>query len=326
MNAPRTRAEREAFARSTVQQVEHERVQVAAHYEHDPAIFSMVLDRRLAYATGVFQDPAEDLETAQERKFARIKEKLAIAPGERMLDVGCGWGSNLLYLAQHTEGCVHGITLSEKQREVALARAHEWGVASRVRVDVQHVEELDFAPESLDAALFSGSIVHMHNREAIHRQMVRLLRPGGRILISDCLLPRAGARKSREHGHAVHFRRSTWILPAARAERGADSHRAGWHGRHPCRGPHRPLCANARALDRQCPQEPAARPTNDWRTCVSHSSARSTRSRSGNATANIPADTAQRQLRVQKRRAMALAAHEDADGASVRKRKKPFVL
>ncbi len=197
MNAPRTRAEREAFARSAVQQVEHERVQVAAHYEHDPAIFSMVLDRRLAYATGVFQDPAEDLETAQERKFARIKEKLAIASGERVLDVGCGWGSNLLYLAQHTEGCFHGITLSEKQREVALARAQEWGVASRVRVDVQHVEELDFAPESLDAVLFSGSIVHMHNREAIHRQMVRLLRPGGRMLISDCYYPEQ-ARGNRE--------------------------------------------------------------------------------------------------------------------------------
>ena len=189
MNAPRTRAEREALSRSAIEQIEHERVQVAAHYEHDPAIFSMVLDSRLAYATGVFHDAREDLETAQQRKFARIKEKLAIAPGERVLDVGCGWGSNLLYLAQHTAGMFYGITLSEKQREVALARAREWNIASRVRIDVQHVEKLDLEPESLDAVLFSGSIVHMHNREGIHKQMSGLLRPGGRMLISDCYYP-----------------------------------------------------------------------------------------------------------------------------------------
>jgi cyclopropane-fatty-acyl-phospholipid synthase len=197
VNAPRTRAEREALSRSAIDQIEHERVQVAAHYEHDPAIFSMVLDSRLAYATGVFEDPGEDLETAQQRKFARIKEKLAIAPGEHVLDVGCGWGSNLLYLAQHTEGLFHGITLSEKQREIALARACEWNIAARVQIDVRHVEELDFAPESLDAVLFSGSIVHMHNREAIHEQMARLLRPGGRMLISDCYYPEQ-ARGNRE--------------------------------------------------------------------------------------------------------------------------------
>jgi cyclopropane-fatty-acyl-phospholipid synthase len=192
-----TRAERAAMQRSELDQREHERQAVAAHYEHTPEIFSLVLDSRLAYATGIFTDPGEDLETAQLRKYRRIGSKLDIRPGERVLDVGCGWGSNLLFLAQHTGGLFHGITLSARQRDEALARARAWGVADRVRIDVAHVEELDLPAESVDAVLFSGSIVHMHNREAIHARVARLLRPGGRLLISDCYYP-ALVRGDRE--------------------------------------------------------------------------------------------------------------------------------
>lgn len=177
------------MARSHAEQVEHERAEVAAHYQHDPRIFEMVLDSRLAYATGVFHDPGEDLETAQRRKYDRIRAKLAIAPGERVLDVGCGWGSNLLYLAEHTGGVFEGITLSERQREEALARAKAKGLADRVAIHVRHVEDLPLAEGSLDAVLFSGSIVHMHNREAIHARVARALKPGGRVLISDCYFP-----------------------------------------------------------------------------------------------------------------------------------------
>jgi cyclopropane-fatty-acyl-phospholipid synthase len=187
--APRTQAERAAARRSHAEQVEHERAQVAEHYQHDPVIFQMVLDSRLAYATGVFHDPSEDLETAQTRKYERIRQKLAIQPGERVLDVGCGWGSNLLYLAQHTRGVFQGITLSAKQRDEALARARASGVDDRVNIHVCHVEDLAIEPESLDVVLFSGSIVHMHNREAIHALVARALKPGGRVLISDCYFP-----------------------------------------------------------------------------------------------------------------------------------------
>ena len=193
----RTAAERAAESRSPAQQIEHERAEVAAHYQHDPEIFRMVLDSRLAYATGVFDDPGEDLEVAQARKYERIRRKLAIQPGERVLDVGCGWGSNLLYLAEHTGGSFHGITLSARQRDEALARARAAGVGERVRIDVCHVEELALAPASIDVALFSGSIVHMHDREAVHARVARALRPGGRVLISDCYFPEE-ARGDRE--------------------------------------------------------------------------------------------------------------------------------
>ena len=190
MNAiAHTRAEREANLRSAADQREHERQAVAAHYEHSPEIFSLVLDSRLAYATGVYEAADEDLETAQTRKYARIAAKLNIQPGQRVLDVGCGWGSNLLYLAQHTDGVFQGITLSAQQREEALRRARAWGVADRIQIDVCHVEDLQLAPESFDAILFSGSIVHMHNRPAIHEWAGRTLKPGGRVLISDCYFP-----------------------------------------------------------------------------------------------------------------------------------------
>ncbi|MFY0533422.1 SAM-dependent methyltransferase [Nannocystis pusilla] len=187
--AAHTRAERDANLRSVADQREHERQAVAAHYEHNPEIFSLVLDSRLAYATGVYEHAGEDLETAQARKYARIAAKLDIRPGQRVLDVGCGWGSNLLYLAQHSEGVFQGITLSAQQREEALRRARAWGVADRVKIDVCHVEDLDLKPESFDAVLFSGSIVHMHNRPAVHQMVGEVLKPGGRVLISDCYFP-----------------------------------------------------------------------------------------------------------------------------------------
>jgi cyclopropane-fatty-acyl-phospholipid synthase len=184
-----TLLEQEATARGIADQREHERQRVAEHYEHRPEIFELVLDRRLAYATGIFRQ-GDDLETAQARKYEFVKESLAVLPGHEVLDVGCGWGSNLLYLAEHTHGRFRGITLSAKQREVALARAKAAGVSDRVRVDLSHIEDLSLEPESLDAILFVGSIVHMHHREDIHRRVGAALRPGGRLLISDCFFPR----------------------------------------------------------------------------------------------------------------------------------------
>lgn len=195
-----THVDRAAAHRSGPEQREFERREVAAHYEHDPEIFSLVLDSRLAYSTGIFLQPDDDLEAAQERKFSHIRELLALQPGDRVFDAGCGWGSVAIELAG-AGARVHGVTLSKRQREVALERARRRGLADRVRVDLTHVEEVDLAPESVDAVIFVGSIVHMHNRDAIHRWVARVLRPSGRLFISDCYFPvderNRGPRDSR---------------------------------------------------------------------------------------------------------------------------------
>jgi cyclopropane-fatty-acyl-phospholipid synthase len=189
--------------RSAAEQREYERARVAEHYEHHPEIFELVLDRRLAYATAIFARPGEALDAAQERKYGWIAEQLDIRPGERALDVGCGWGSNLLYLAEHTQGELHGVTLSAQQRAFALDRARERGVEQRVRIDELHIEDLALEPESLDAILFVGSVVHMHNREQIYRRVASALKPGGRLLISDCFFPRE--LRSDRDSPATHY-------------------------------------------------------------------------------------------------------------------------
>jgi cyclopropane-fatty-acyl-phospholipid synthase len=193
-----------AASRTFEQQREYERDRVAEHYQHSPEVFSLVLDSALTYSTGIYVNADEDLETAQQRKFEYISGLLKIQPGESVLDVGCGWGSNMLYLAAHTEGRFEGITLSSQQREELLRRAGERGLSSRIHVDLCHVEELDLPPESIDAILFSGSIVHMRNREQIHGMVARLLKPGGRLLISDCYFP-TQARGNRDSKATDHI-------------------------------------------------------------------------------------------------------------------------
>lgn len=200
---PSTPAEERAIARTREEQREHERSVVAAHYQEDPEIFRAVLGPQMAYSVGVFEGEHDDLERAQDRKLAMVRQLLALPDGARVLDVGCGWGSIVADLARHTRASIRGITLSARQREVALERVRALGAADRVQIDVAHVGDLVVPDGSLDAVVFSGSIVHMHDRAAVHAAVGRWLAPGGRVLISDCYFPRArrGDRGSRATDH-----------------------------------------------------------------------------------------------------------------------------
>ena len=184
-----TEIERRAAERSSSAQREFERAKVAEHYEHDPEIFGKVLGRTLAYSTGLYTRPEDDLETAQARKLEHIRAKLDLKPGEIAFDAGCGWGSVMLALASSTDARIVGVTLSAKQRQFLLDRAEALDVRDRVDVSVRHVEEVELAPASMDAIYFVGSIVHMHNRDEVHAWAARALKPNGRLFISDCYFP-----------------------------------------------------------------------------------------------------------------------------------------
>lgn len=116
---------------------------VAHHYDLSDRLYDLFLDADRQYSCAYFTDPANSLEQAQADKKAHIAAKLAIQPGMKVLDIGCGWGGMALYLHQKTGADVLGITLSEEQLKVARQRASDLGVADKVRfelIDYRHVE------------------------------------------------------------------------------------------------------------------------------------------------------------------------------------------
>lgn len=114
---------------------------VAHHYDLSATLYDLFLDADRQYSMAYFTDPANSLEQAQADKKAHIVAKLAIRPGMRVLDIGCGWGGMALYIHEKTGAEVLGITLSEEQLRIARERAAAAGVADRVKfelVDYRH--------------------------------------------------------------------------------------------------------------------------------------------------------------------------------------------
>ena len=116
---------------------------VAHHYDIGNDLYELFLDEDMQYSCAYFTDPGNSLEQAQLDKKAHIAAKLALQPGQRVLDIGCGWGGMALFLHQTSGVDVLGITLSEQQIKVARKRAEEAGVSDHVKfelIDYRHVE------------------------------------------------------------------------------------------------------------------------------------------------------------------------------------------
>jgi len=106
---------------------------VAHHYDLDGRLFSLFLDEDMQYSCAYFENDGTSLEEAQLAKKRHLAAKLALEPGQRVLDIGSGWGGLGIYIAEHFDVDVTGITLSEEQFRVSNRRAEERGLASRVR-------------------------------------------------------------------------------------------------------------------------------------------------------------------------------------------------
>lgn len=109
---------------------------VAHHYDLSDRLYDLFLDADRQYSCAYFTDPGNSLEQAQLDKKAHIASKLYLKPGQKVLDIGCGWGGMALYLNRVADVDVLGITLSEEQLKVARRRAEEAGVADRVKFEL----------------------------------------------------------------------------------------------------------------------------------------------------------------------------------------------
>jgi len=119
--------------------VRRSKANVAHHYDLPPELYDLFLDADRQYSCAYFPTGDETLEQAQVAKIRHIAAKLLLQPGQRILDIGCGWGGTALALARHFDASVTGITLSEHQLAIARQRAEEAGLADRV-----HFELMDY--------------------------------------------------------------------------------------------------------------------------------------------------------------------------------------
>jgi cyclopropane-fatty-acyl-phospholipid synthase len=116
---------------------------VAHHYDLSDELYDTFLDSDRQYSCAYFTDPSNSLEQAQADKKAHIAAKLHLQPGQRVLDIGSGWGGTALYLHQVAGVDVLGITLSEEQLKYARRRAEQAGVSDHVKFELVDYRLLD---------------------------------------------------------------------------------------------------------------------------------------------------------------------------------------
>ena len=155
---------------------------VTHHYDVSNDFFALFLDTSMTYSCAVWSRGATTLEEAQETKLELVCTKLALQPGDRVLDVGCGWGAFALHAAQRHGVHVTGITLSEPQAAEARRRAQAAGVGDRIDIRVMDYREL--RGERFEAIASIGMVEHVGevNIDAYARTLAALLDPGGRLL------------------------------------------------------------------------------------------------------------------------------------------------
>jgi cyclopropane-fatty-acyl-phospholipid synthase len=155
---------------------------VRHHYDVSNEFFALFLDASLTYSCGVFSRGAATLEEAQEAKLELVCAKLGLRAGERVLDVGCGWGSFALHAAARHGVHVTGITLSPAQAELARRRVAEAGLDERVEIRLADYREL--GGERFDAIASLGMVEHVGEAQidVYGAALARVLKPGGRLL------------------------------------------------------------------------------------------------------------------------------------------------
>jgi cyclopropane-fatty-acyl-phospholipid synthase len=156
---------------------------VRYHYDVSNDFYRLWLDRHMIYSCAYFARGNEDLDTAQEQKLGRICRKLRLAPGERLLDIGCDWGGLACWAARHYGVAAVGVTLSPAQAEEARERVAAQGLADRVEIRIADYRDLAGTAE-FDKIVSVDMYEHVGiaNLATYFVGIARLLRTGGLLL------------------------------------------------------------------------------------------------------------------------------------------------
>lgn len=156
---------------------------VRSHYDVGNDFYQMWLDKRMVYSCAYFTSPDNTLDDAQEAKLEHICRKLRLSPGEKFLDVGCGWGGLIMHAAERFGVTAHGITLSYEQAALARERIRERGLESRCTVELRDYRQLS-ANGEFDKIASVGMVEHVGraNLPVYFDKLHTYLRSGGLLL------------------------------------------------------------------------------------------------------------------------------------------------
>ncbi|MEU5579834.1 cyclopropane-fatty-acyl-phospholipid synthase family protein [Streptomyces huasconensis] len=159
-----------------------DRQAVSHHYDVGNDFYELVLGPSMVYSCAYWASPDSTLEDAQCAKLELICQKLALKPGMRLLDVGCGWGSMAIHAAREHGVTVVGVTLSQEQATYARKRIADEGLTDRIEIRVQDYRDVRDGP--YDAISSIGMAEHVGSERYLEyaHDLYALLKPGGRLL------------------------------------------------------------------------------------------------------------------------------------------------
>jgi cyclopropane-fatty-acyl-phospholipid synthase len=164
-----------------IQSARDEKSFIQFHYDLSNDFYHLFLDPEMQYSCGYFTSWEQDLAQAQKNKLNMICRKLRLQPGDRFLDIGCGWGGLLCHAVKHFKVIGHGVTLSQKQYDFAVEKIHRMGLADRITVELRDYREITGEYDKI-ASIGMYEHIGIANYTSYFRKLNALLRDRGMLL------------------------------------------------------------------------------------------------------------------------------------------------
>jgi len=200
----------QAVVKGRLHSLIRDRAAISHHYDLSNDFYELVLDSHMAYSSGYWtsESPEYSLDDAQRDKLDLVCRKIGLdaKPGQRFLDVGCGWGSLSLHAAEVYGAKVVGVTISREQKAFIDKRIADRGLQDRIEIRIQDYREIPDGPFDAVASIEMGEHVGESNYPTYTSALRSNVRPGGRVLIQQM------SRKEGDHPDGGAFI-SSFIAP-----------------------------------------------------------------------------------------------------------------